>query len=67
MRTIVIWIAMFFVGSLLWHGQSTPTNEFPPPAPACIRATVFHECVESLDAVDYERFASFILHYVTDV
>src|SRR6204780_1742397 len=33
MRTIVIWIVMCFVSSLLSHTQSIPINDSPPPAP----------------------------------
>jgi hypothetical protein len=33
MRTIVIWIVMCFVSSLLSQGQSIPINESPPPTP----------------------------------
>src|SRR6266576_2806814 len=32
MRTIVIWIVMCFVSSVLSQGQSIPINESPPPA-----------------------------------
>src|SRR5882724_10036187 len=32
MRTILIWIVMCFVSSLLSQGQSIPTNQSPPPA-----------------------------------
>ena len=32
MRTVMIWIVMSFVSSLLAHGQSTPINESATPA-----------------------------------
>jgi hypothetical protein len=32
MRTVVIWIVMFFVSSLLSQGQSVPINDSPPSA-----------------------------------